>query len=331
MALVGNGVAERRAAGAASPTGPGLDAAEAWALIRALRERRDSDRGASSPGDWALRLDGPVWVDAADRPADVVVTPGTGELHWRRRRPDHEARAILELHAELALRTRQPGHVMAILGQSLDGFIATRDGQSRYINGEESLVHLHRLRSLSDAVLVGIGTVLADEPRLTTRHVAGGNAVRVVLDPRGRLPAAAGLLHDGAAPTIVVRGGGEVGMERRLTDQAVEIRLPLQAGSMAPTAVVAALASRGLGRVLIEGGGVTVGRFVDAGLVDRVQLAVSPVILGSGRPALPIAPAARLEHAMRPTCRSFGLGGDVLFDLRLDRAVGDAAPERDLC
>ena len=331
MALVGNGVAERRGAGAVSSTGPALDVAAAWALIRALRERRDSDRDDGSPDEWPLRLDGPAWAEAAKGSADVVVTPGTAELHWRRRRPDPEARAILELHIELALRPREPGHVMAILGQSLDGFIATQDGQSRYINGEESLVHLHRLRSLSDAVLVGIGTVLADEPRLTTRHVAGGNAVRVVLDPRGRLPPTAGLLHDGAAPTIVVRGGGEGGTERRLTDQAVEIRLPLQAGSMAPTAVVAALAARGLGRLLIEGGGVTVGRFVDAGLVDRVQLAVSPVILGTGRPALPIAPAARLEHAMRPTCRSFGLGADVLFDLRLGRADGNAAPKPEIC
>lgn len=331
MALVGNGSTGRRGAEAAPPADAALGAPEAWALIRALRERRDSEREDGLQDGLALRLEGSAWVEAGDGSADVVVARGASELDWRHRWPDPEATTILDLHAEFALCARTPGYVMAILGQSLDGFIATRDGQSRYINGEESIVHLHRLRSLSDAVLVGIGTVLADEPRLTTRHVSGRNAVRVVLDPRARLPPGAALLHDGEAPTIVVRGGTQGETERRLTDQAVELRLPLQEKSIAPTAVIAALAARGLGRVLIEGGGITVGRFIDAGLIDRVQLAVSPLILGSGRPALPIAPATRLEHAMRPPCRSFGLGADVLFDLRLGRAVGNAALEREIC
>ena len=128
-------------------------------------------------------------------------------------KPDAAGLAIVDLHLGHALCDRGRGCVVAVLGQSLDGYIATCDGDSRYINGPESLVHLHRVRALSDAVLVGVGTALADAPRLTTRHVAGPSATRVVLDPKGRLPATSGLLGDGLAPTIVVRA---------TTDRAVE-------------------------------------------------------------------------------------------------------------
>ncbi|HEV7823266.1 MAG TPA: RibD family protein, partial [Burkholderiales bacterium] len=77
--------------------------------------------------------------------------------------------------------------VVGQIGQSLDGRIATASGHSRYINGPAGLCHLHRLRSLVDAVLVGVGTALADDPQLTVRHVAGPHPARVVLDPKGRL------------------------------------------------------------------------------------------------------------------------------------------------
>ncbi|MGD9508371.1 MAG: RibD family protein [Geminicoccaceae bacterium] len=304
---------------------------EAWRLLLALRRRVDADGAARAGEVWSLRRDPKGWVSASGDTAELVIEPGRRLLRWRGCAPDPLADTIFDLHLEHALERRSPGRVIAMLGQSLDGFIATRDGASRYINGEESLVHLHRLRALSDAVLVGIGTALADEPRLTTRHVAGANAVRVVLDPRGRLPRRSGLLHDGAAPTLVLRGTTGAGGEERLTDQAVEVRLPAAGGSISPGAVIAALAARGLTRLLVEGGGVTVGRFLEAGMIDRIQLAVSPLILGSGRPALPVAPALRLDQALRPVSRAFGLGGDVLFDLRFARTAGDDAPIPEIC
>ncbi len=86
-------------------------------------------------------------------------------------------------------------------GQSIDGRIATPSGHSDYINGEAGLAHLHRLRALVDAVVVGIGTAIADDPQLTVRRVAGPNPARIVIDPNGRLPATARLLAgDGIAP-----------------------------------------------------------------------------------------------------------------------------------
>ena len=208
---------------------------------------------------------------------------------------------------------------MAVLGQSLDGFIATCEGHSRYINGQDSLIHLHRVRALSDAVVIGVSTAIADCPQLTTRHVDGPDAVRVVIDPHGRLPDDSGLLRDEAATTLVVRGTDGAPCETRLSAQATAVHLPATDGRIAPAEVVAALTDRGLTRLLIEGGGVTVSRFLEAGLLHRLQLAISPLILGAGRPALPVTPAAGLEQALRPSGRRYVMGQDVLFDLCVER------------
>src|SRR4029079_1253846 len=92
------------------------------------------------------------------------------------------------------------------IGQSLDGRIATLSGHSRYINGSQGLCHLHRLRALVDAVVVGAGTVRADDPQLTVRHVAGPNPVRVVIDPRGTLPVTArAFASDGIRRIVITR------------------------------------------------------------------------------------------------------------------------------
>src|SRR5262249_7951477 len=94
--------------------------------------------------------------------------------------------------------------VIAQTGQSLDGRIATSTGHSKYINGQEGLDHLHRLRALVDAVVVGVGTAVADDPQLTVRRVSGPNPARIVLDPQGRLPGAARLLTDDGARRLVI-------------------------------------------------------------------------------------------------------------------------------
>src|SRR6188508_1095895 len=94
--------------------------------------------------------------------------------------------------------------VIGQLGQSLDGRVATPTGHSHYINGPSGLDHLHRLRALVDAVVVGIGTAIADDPRLTERRVSGPQPMRVVIDPNGRLPSSAHLLANDGVRRIIV-------------------------------------------------------------------------------------------------------------------------------
>jgi diaminohydroxyphosphoribosylaminopyrimidine deaminase / 5-amino-6-(5-phosphoribosylamino)uracil reductase len=326
-AALGNGhIAGGRRAG--QETLGDVRAEEAWLLVLAVR--RLVDEGELVPGA-ATNLDlafvGGACVRERSDLADVVIDPRRAEIVRSRRPIGADAREIQELHLAHALRPRAEGYVLALLGQSLDGFIATRCGHSRYINGEGSLTYLHRLRALSDAVIIGASTAVADRPRLTTRHVVGPHPVRVVIDPRGRLPPDSNLLHDGAAPTLVLRGTDGEPFERSLSSQVTALHLPTADGCIAPSRILAALAARGLTRLLIEGGGVTVGRFLEAGLLERLQLAVSPVIIGAGRPALPVTPVERLDQALRPSCRPYLMGEDVLFDLCLRPCrAGDRAP-----
>ena len=202
--------------------------------------------------------------------------------------------------------------VLGQLGQSLDGRIATETGHSHYLNGREGLLHLHRLRALADAVVVGVGTVLADNPRLTVRHVPGPNPVRVVIDPGGRMGGCVHLATDRAAPTLVLHAasaGPPPGLEG--------IALARRDGMFAPRDIVAALAARGLRRLLIEGGARTVSAFLAAGALHRLHVCVAPLLIGSGLPGLTLPPVARLDDALRPPAAVYRLGPDVLFDLDL--------------
>jgi len=233
-----------------------------------------------------------------------------------------EAQELVDLFLPLALTSRNQGRVTAVLGQTLDGYIATYDGDSQYVNEQAGLVHLHRLRALSDAILIGVSTAVLDRPRLTTRAVAGPNAVRVVIDPHARLPTSSPLLHDGAAPTLVLRAGDDDAVRGEwISEQECLIHLPhSQDGSIAPHRIVAALRARGLTRLLVEGGGDTVSRFFAASQLDRLQLIVAPCLLGGGRPALRLPLAKRMKEAIRPAGRPHVLGREVLFDLVPERA-----------
>jgi diaminohydroxyphosphoribosylaminopyrimidine deaminase/5-amino-6-(5-phosphoribosylamino)uracil reductase len=204
--------------------------------------------------------------------------------------------------------------VVGQIGQSLDGRIATASGHSRYINGPEGLCHLHRLRSLVDAVLVGVGTALADDPQLTVRHVAGPHPARVVLDPKGRLAGCAKVFTcDGVRRVLVTAEG-----TRCAVNSDVEVlALPAANGRIEPSVILAALAKRGLRRILIEGGAETVSCFLNAGCLDRLHVIVAPTIIGSGRPGFVLPPIERADQALRVPMRAFQLGDEILFDCDL--------------
>lgn len=172
---------------------------------------------------------------------------------------------------------------------SLDGRIAAPDGTSQWITSPESRARVHDLRAEADAVLVGSGTVLADDPALTARPTtpAERQPLRVVLDRRGRVPADA-RVHDGAAPTLVLADPDPASALKRLWDRDVR-------------------------SVLVEGGGTVAGAFLAAGLIDRVILHVAPLLLGAdATPVLAAAVAPTLAAAPRLEVDSVRLlGGDI--------------------
>jgi diaminohydroxyphosphoribosylaminopyrimidine deaminase / 5-amino-6-(5-phosphoribosylamino)uracil reductase len=201
-------------------------------------------------------------------------------------------------------------YVIAQLGQSLDGRIATPTGESRWINRDCALDHVHRLRAHVDAVVIGVGTALADDPLLTVRRVSGRHPARVVIDPDGQLQPNAKVFAADGVRRIVISG------ERRECGPGIEgVVVGWDGKMLAPAGIVAALFSRGLKKILVEGGATTVSAFIDAGAVDRLHVLVAPVIIGSGTNGLSLKPIAGLSEARRPVTKIHVLDdGDVLFD-----------------
>lgn len=243
-----------------------------------------------------------------------------------RDRADIEPAAADMLECLLPLARAREGFVIGQLGQSLDGRICTESGDSHYVNGDAALSHLHRLRALVDCVLVGVGTMVADHPRLTVRRVPGPNPVRAVLDPRGRAPDDVSPLapETDAPATLHLVGASRI---ERLAAPARHVRrLALRESErgVAPRDVIAALASVGCRRILVEGGADTVSRFVAEGALDRLHVLVAPLLIGSGRAGLSLPVIERLCDAARPRTRRYLLGEDTLFDLRLKDAAAGA-------
>lgn len=221
-------------------------------------------------------------------------------------------RAAWDLYAPVAAADRDGAFLFAQVGQSLDGRVATVGGDAADVSGQEGMRHLHRCRALADAVLVGVRTALLDDPRLTVRLVDGASPARVVIDPRGRLPDDARVLAPDGARRLVVQG-----CDTSRPASVEVVRLPMADGWIRPAAIREALAERGLGRVLVEGGGVTIAGFLEAGLLDRLHIGIAPIIIGSGPSGLRTAPIARLADALRPETHVYGLGSEVMFDCAL--------------
>ena len=226
--------------------------------------------------------------------------------------------AFLDLYWSFANRCDSRSVVVGHLGQSVDGFIATQDGDSHYVNGPQNLDHLHRMRALADAVVVGAGTVTADDPLLTTRRVQGPNATRVILEGRRRLGDAHRVFTDAAAPTLLVRTGGDEELHRH--GKAEVIRLRGDDHLVDPAQLIEVLVQRGLRRIFVEGGGLVVSRFLAAGTLDRLQLAIAPVLIGQGRRGVAAPPQTRLVDCLRPAHRLYRMGEDLLFDYDLRAA-----------
>jgi diaminohydroxyphosphoribosylaminopyrimidine deaminase/5-amino-6-(5-phosphoribosylamino)uracil reductase len=200
-------------------------------------------------------------------------------------------------------------------GMSLDGRLAAAGGRSRWITGEPARRFAHRLRMRHDAILVGVGTVAADDPELTVR-LPGVHAprIRAVLDPEGRIPAAAAILRHGPAGTPRTRVY-TAASPREETSAAEWVVVPAGPTGLDLAAVLADLGERGVQSVLVEGGGRTVAGFLDAGLADEAALFVAPSLLGSegGIPLVAGPAASDPKRAWRLAgVRSVALGADTL-------------------
>ena len=292
----------------------------AWNLVRSAADMAgDLDRERV---DRVFAEDAAVGLIAAAPEDPRAVLAWRPEAGWRSLlAPGDPRHSLLDLYLPICSATLSRPITVGHLGQSLDGFIATHSGDSQFVTGDDNMVHMHRLRALCDAIVVGAGTVAADDPQLTTRRVEGTSPTRAIVDPQRRLTPSARVFVDEAAPTLYFCGRARIPAGETHVGAATVIGIDETSEGVANVAqVLAHLRERGCARVFVEGGGVTVSAFLEARLLDRLQITVAPVFIGDGRPAIRLSPPNRLRDCLRPPCRVFRMGADVLFDCDLSEA-----------
>lgn len=222
-------------------------------------------------------------------------------------------------------------YVTLKFAETLDGKIATASGDSRWVSSPASRRFAHRLRSLHDSILVGVGTVLRDDPDLTCRLVRGRNPARIVVDSRLRVPLEARLVQDvRAARTIVAhtpQASGEKAL--RLADRGVEtLAVAADArGRVDLPALLAALGKKGLSSILVEGGGEVIASLLAAHLADRLIAIVAPKIVGAGKDAVGDLGIALMADALPVSVRRVTRkGGDIVIDGRFRGSPQSGGP-----
>ncbi|MSQ15682.1 MAG: bifunctional diaminohydroxyphosphoribosylaminopyrimidine deaminase/5-amino-6-(5-phosphoribosylamino)uracil reductase RibD [Dehalococcoidia bacterium] len=195
---------------------------------------------------------------------------------------EEQAKELIESHAKF-ITTGTP-LVIAKFAVSLDGKIATHTGHSNWITGNEAREHLHTIRSQVDAIMVGVNTLIADNPQLTARPGSGypvNQPLRVIVDSRARTPAAALALKQPPRTLIAVTESADHQAVAALKRAGVEVAvMPSQGGRVDLLALMHELGSRNITSLLVEGGGEIHGSLFDRGMVDKVMAYIAPVIIG---------------------------------------------------
>ena len=281
-------------------TPPCADAVIAAGIARVIAAVRDPNPKVSGRGFDRLRQ------------AGIAVEIGEGR---------EEAEDLIAPHVKL-VATGLP-LITVKFAMSLDGKIATRTGESKWITGEESRRYVHEMRSQADAIMAGIGTVLADDPSLTARDADNAplprQPLRVIADSAGRLPPDAALLKQPGKTLIATASESAASRIRALGADA--LALPAPDGRVDLRALMTALAERGIASVFVEGGGTLLGSLIDAGLADKIAGFIAPIIIGGETAPSPIAGvgAARMADALRLSTvkmRRFGDDVAVFGDIR---------------
>lgn len=231
---------------------------------------------------------------------------------------EQEAQRLNEVYLHY-IRTGVP-FVTIKYAQSLDGRIATSHGASRWISSQGTRRFAHRMRAEHDAVMVGIGTVLADDPLLTVRLLKGRNPLRIVLDGQLRIPLNAQVLRDNGKTLIVTtdeHGKDKIEKIRRLGKEVLVLQGSAD-GRVDLTALMKKLTARGIASILVEGGAEVITSFLRGGFANRIVIITAPLILGKGIEGIGDLGIIDLKQAIRPTSWEVRrIGEDVVFALRL--------------
>lgn len=241
---------------------------------------------------------------------------------------ENEARVLNEAFLHW-ITTRRP-FVIAKFAMSLDGKIATRTGDARWITAPPARQYVHRLRDQVDAIAVGVNTVIADDPQLTTRLEQGevSHPLRVVLDSQGRIPVTARVLDPSLPGQTVIATTEAMPHQRRraLADRAEVLVLSTdEEGRVKPETLLTTLGEREITNLLVEGGGTVLASFFARGLVNKMLAFIAPMVIGGQNAPTPVGGVgvSRIADAWRLTdVQVQQVGPDVLMSGYPAREIG---------
>ena len=196
------------------------------------------------------------------------------------------------------------------IGQSLDGKIALSNGNSHYINEKESIIYLHCLRSISDGVLVGVNTIIKDDPLLTTRQIKGPNPTRLIIDPSLKLTNKYRIFKDNNKNIIFTNSP----KEKKLNNTTI-VKFPKKNFTLN---IYKYLKKISLTTILIEGGPTTLSYFIQLKLLNYMQFIISPTIIGSGIDSVKLKPITNLKNAIRLKNTVSKLGKEIIVTLNFN-------------
>ena len=207
----------------------------------------------------------------------------------------------------IPLLLKNNSNLIGQIGQSIDGKIALNNGKSHYINEKESIIYLHCLRSISDGVLVGVNTIIKDNPLLTTRKIKGQNPTRLIIDPSLKLTNKYKIFKDNNKNIIFTNSS-----KRKKLYNTTIVKFPKKNFTLS---IYKYLKKTSLKTILIEGGPTTLSHFIELKLLNYMQFIISPTIIGSGIDSLKLKPITNLKNAIRKKNTISKLGKEIIVTL----------------
>ena len=207
----------------------------------------------------------------------------------------------------IPLLLKNNSNLIGQIGQSIDGKIALNNGKSHYINEKESIIYLHCLRSISDGVLVGVNTIIKDNPLLTTRKIKGQNPTRLIIDPSLKLTNKYKIFKDNNKNIIFTNSS-----KRKKLYNTTIVKFPKKNFTLN---IYKYLKKTSLKTILIEGGPTTLSHFIELKLINYMQFIISPTIIGSGIDSLKLKPITTLKNAIRKKNTISKLGKEIIVTL----------------
>ena len=196
---------------------------------------------------------------------------------------------------------------IAQLGQSLDGKIALFNGNSHYINSKKSILYLHALRCICDGLLVGVNTVIKDNPLLTTRYMKGSSPMRIIIDPSLKLTNRLNIFKDGNKNIVFTQK-----VSNKKLNNTTIYKLPKKNFTKS---VHQKIINLNFNYILVEGGATTISNFLEQELLDIMQFIIAPIIIGSGIDSIKLKSISSLKNALRPKSHLYKLGDEMIASL----------------